>query len=66
MDDNTILMTKVETYKLEKICDSCIIGKMVSTGSGVTRGLDSFWEHKCSNCSKIETYDKVYPTLIYK
>lgn len=60
MEQQTI-RTKVETYRVDKICEKCQNGLMYSTGKGITQ-WHSYWEHKCSECGHVESYQNTtYP-----
>lgn len=59
------IRTKVETYRIDKICENCNKGIMYPTGRGVTQ-WHSYWEHKCNQCGHIESYENIsYPYTEY-
>ena len=59
------IKTKVETYRIDKRCQNCLIGIMHFTGKGITQ-LDSYWEHKCNVCGNLESYKNIsYPYTEY-
>lgn len=62
----TILKTRVESFRIDKLCDRCKKGKMVGTGHGVTQ-LHTVWEHRCdnNNCKFIDWYSTSYPSIEY-
>jgi hypothetical protein len=62
-----ITKTKVETFRVDKICNVCKKGNMVATGSSYTAGYTRF-DHRCSNpeCGSIAMLGDTYPKIIYE
>lgn len=62
----TLLKTRVETFKIDKVCDRCRKGLMIATGNGYTQ-LKTMWEHKCNNenCRLVNFFEDTYPQRQY-
>ncbi len=60
------IITKIQTYRVDKKCDKCNEGLMNGTGHGITQ-WKSKWEHRCDKCGDIQWYeDECYPKTIYE
>lgn len=45
-------------------CDDCGKGEMKSTGSGMSTGWSTSWDHTCSACGKHASFNTQYPKTI--
>lgn len=61
----TQIKTQVNSYKIEKLCPTCGIGKLVSTGMAMYFNFYSNYEHRCTNCGCVVTLqNQIYPNII--
>ena len=51
---------KVETYRIDMLCDYCGVGYMRPTGVVFT-SYPAIYEHKCSVCGVKQKYQHTYP-----
>jgi len=51
---------KVETEKVEMLCDECKEGTMNATGQTLL-SYPAQYMHKCTNCGKQKSYKRIYP-----
>ena len=59
---------EVRVYRINKECDHCKTGNLISTGKSFTTNVTSF-EHKCSNpeCKEFTILvNEVYPKLVHE
>lgn len=58
----TLLKTKVQTYRIDKVCDKCKKGLLIATGTAMSETFHSYWEHICNECGATVTIrDERYP-----
>lgn len=41
-------------------CPACP-GEMICTGQGTSNSFKTFWQHKCNQCERLQTYESSYP-----
>ena len=57
---------KVETYRIEYICDECRVGVMEQTGL-MKPSIPPFVEHRCPICEATQWFrNKCYPITTYE
>lgn len=58
-------LTKVETFQVHYICDTCNTGTMQPTGEVLT-SYPAKYPHVCNHCKEKKNFLKTYPYITHK
>lgn len=57
--------TKVQTYKIDQLCNRCEDGIYRISGEPDTTTSPVLYPHRCEKCGDTELFKKPYPTIVY-
>lgn len=56
----------VQPVRVTYICNTCLVGEMIYSGTAMSNTFGCNYDHHCSKCLTQQSFDAIYPYIDYE